>query len=80
MRMTVAGHANITSAVATFGRVKMTFKGSLTEAGEVFLNGATGPDFVRIRGTADKSKGVITGSWSGTIDRKKVKGTFRLAR
>jgi len=79
LRMTVNGR-NVTSAVATFGRDKITLKGSITEKGLVTLNGRKDNEFVRVKANVDKNQTSISGTWDGTIDKKKVGGKIKMTK
>ncbi|MFO0748572.1 MAG: hypothetical protein U1F43_23345 [Myxococcota bacterium] len=68
--MTIAGH-NVTSAVATFGRIKINLKGSINDKGLLNLAGRIDNSFLRVHGTADKGGSSFSGTWDGTVDKKR---------
>lgn len=79
LRMTVSGRS-ITSGSATFGRTKLTLKGSIGDNGAVNLAGRSGDSFIRVRGSLDKGKTSISATYDGTIDKKKVGGKVRISK
>jgi len=79
LRVTIKGRT-VTSAVATFGRISLRLKGSISEKGAFNVGGTSGKDFIRVGGQAHKNGRVINGTWDGVIDRKKADGRVQLKR
>lgn len=79
LRVTIKGRA-VTSAVATFGRISLRLKGSISDKGHFNVGGTAGKDFIRVGGQAHNNGRVINGTWDGVIDRKKANGRVQLKR
>lgn len=79
LRVTIKGRAVI-SAVATFGRISLRLKGSISDKGHFNVGGTSGKDFIRVAGQTHANGRVINGTWDGVIDRKKANGRVQLKR